>query len=516
MKFNRSNSLVAGVAVLVLSFPIVGLPQALPLGSERQLFVDRYLVDRLEGLELRLQQPRPEGIAIEYDQPWEDRLAFYTTVLKDGDVYRMYYRCRLTRPRLTCYAESRDGIHWTKPHLGLVEVDGSTANNVILPVAGQFCAFLDGRPGVPGSERLKANARDVGTPYSLMGYVSADGVRWRKIREAPLVDYAMENNFDSQNVMFWSEAEQRYVLYARHMVEGRRATARATSRDFLQWSPQTLMSYSDTGTTRPSQHLYTNQTQPYFRAPQIYIALPARIHFGRRLLTPAELEFLDLRHNRISGGMRDVSDSVLLSSRPGSTRYDFTFKESFLRPGLGQSNWSTRTNYPGLGVVQTGPAEMSLYVQRDYGQSTAHLQRMSLRLDGFASLHAPYHGGEMVTRPITFEGSRLEINYSTSAAGSLRVEIQTADGKPIPGFSLAECPEIIGDEISRIVAWGEVPPPLSTGRDPESTRAESNLSYQTPIVAWEGNQDVSRLAGKPVRLRFVMKDADLFSFRFGD
>lgn len=516
MKFNRVNSLVAAMAVLVLCFPVAGIPQALPLGSERQLFVDRVLIDHLEGLELRLQQPRPEGIAIEYDQPWEDKLAFYTTVLKDGDVYRMYYRCRLTRPRLTCYAESRDGIHWTKPHLGLVEVDGSTANNVILPVAGQFCAFLDGRPGVPRSERLKANARDVGTPYSLMGYVSADGVRWRKIRETPLVDYAMENNFDSQNVMFWSEAEQRYVLYARHMVEGRRATARATSKDFLQWSQQKLMSYSDTGTTRPSQHLYTNQTQPYFRAPQIYIALPARIHFGRRLLTPEELQFLELRHNRISGGMRDVSDSVLLSSRPGSTRYDFTFKESFLRPGLGQSNWSTRTNYPGLGVVQTGPAEMSLYVQRDYGQSTAHLQRMSLRLDGFASLHAPYHGGEMVTRPITFEGSRLEINYSTSAAGSIRVEIQTADGKTIPGFSLAECPEIIGDEISRIVAWGKVPPPLSTGRDPESTRAESNLSYQTPIVAWEGSRDVSRLAGKPVRLRFVMKDADLFSFRFGD
>ena len=510
------GSLVAGLAALVLAFPVAGVSQALSLGSQRQLFVDRYLVDRLDGLELKLQQPRPEDIAIKYDQPWEDKLAFYTTVLKDGDVYRMYYRCRLGRPRLTCYAESRDGIHWTKPDLGLVEVDGSTANNVIVPVSGQFCAFLDTRPGVPRAERYKANARDVEAPYSLVGYVSEDGVRWRKIREAPIVPFAMENNFDSQNAMFWSEVEQQYVLYARHMVGGRRATARSTSGDFLNWSPQTHMSYSDTGTTTPSQHLYTNQTQPYFRAPQIYISLPGRIHFGRRLLTPNELKFLDLRHNRISGGMRDVSDAVLLSSRAGSTRYDFTFKESFVRPGPGQSNWSTRTNYPALGVVQTGPAEMSLYLQRDYGQSTAHLQRLSLRLDGFASLHAPYHGGEMVTKPITFEGSRLEINYSTSAAGSIRVEIQTADGKPIPGFSLAECPEIIGDEISRIVAWGEVPPPLSTGRDPKSTAAESNLSYQTPIVAWEGSQDVSRLAGKPVRLRFVMKDADLFSFRFRD
>ena len=274
MRSNRLKSLVAGVAVLVLVLPVAGISQALPLGSQRQLFVDRVLVDRLEGMELRLQQPRPENIAIEYDRPWEDSLAFYTTVLKDGDIYRMYYRCRLARPRLTCYAESRDGIHWTKPDLGLVEVDGSKANNAILPLSGQFCAFLDTRPGVPRSERYKANARDVRAPSSLVGYVSEDGVRWRKIREAPIVPYALENNFDSQNVMFWSEVERKYVLYARHMVGGRRATARATSKDFLHWSPQTLMSYSDTGTTTPSQHLYTNQTQPYFRAPQILYCSP--------------------------------------------------------------------------------------------------------------------------------------------------------------------------------------------------------------------------------------------------
>ena len=98
MRSNRLKSLVAGVAVLVLVLPVAGFSQALPLGSQRQLFVDRVLVDRLDGLELRLQQPRPEDIAIEYDQPWEDSLAFYTTVLKDGDIYRMYYRCRIARP----------------------------------------------------------------------------------------------------------------------------------------------------------------------------------------------------------------------------------------------------------------------------------------------------------------------------------------------------------------------------------------------------------------------------------
>jgi hypothetical protein len=100
---------------------------------------------------------------------------------------------------------------------------------------------------------------------------------------------------------------------------------------------------------------------------------------------------------------------------------------------MGMGNWVSRTNYPACGIVQTGPAEMSIYVQRHYGQKTAHLEPRTLRLDGFASVHAPYKGGELLTRPLRFTGKELEINYATSATGSLRVEVQGAAGKPIPG-----------------------------------------------------------------------------------
>ena len=65
----------------------------------------------------------------------------------------------------------------------------------------------------------------------------------------------------------------------------------------------------------------------------------------------------------------------------------------------------------------------------------------------------------------------------------MRVEIQDAQGKPIDGFSLADCPEMIGDRIDQ-------------------------------AVTWKSGTDVSSLAGKPVRLRFRMKDADLYSFQF--
>jgi hypothetical protein len=126
---------------------------------------------------------------------------------------------------------------------------------------------------------------------------------------------------------------------------------------------------------------------------------------------------------------------------------------------------------------------MSLYVNQDYAQPTAHLRRYSLRLEGFASVRAPYGGGELLTRPLTFAGDRLLVNFSTSAVGGIRVEVQDAAGKPVPGFALADAVETIGNEIDRVVRWKSGP-------------------------------DVSKLAGRAVRLRFVMKDADLFALRY--
>jgi len=453
----------------------------LDIGSRRELFIDHLLIDKLAGTTLELQQPQPGGVAVKYDGPTDGRFCFYTTVLRDGDTYRMYYRGHPWGPEwtssVTCYAESKDGVHWAKPELGIVEINGSKRNNVILLTGRQFCPFIDGRPGVPAAERYKANSEGKG---GLVGYVSPDGIHWQPVQEEAIVPRTLPNHFDSQNVVFWSEVEQCYCLYARHMKE-KRTTARATSDDFLNWSAPTMMTYSDTGTQVPSQHLYTNQTHPYFRAPHIYISLPGRFQAGKRALTDAQAK--EAGAHPAGGGVKDIADGVLLTTRAGSTHYDFTFRESFVRPGLGYNNWTSRNNYPALGVVPTSPTEMSLYVQRDYAQDSAYLERMTLRLDGFASVNAPYAGGEMVTKPLRFSGKELTINYSTSAAGAIRVEIQDLAGKPIQGLGLDKCPEIIGDEIER-------------------------------VVAWKDGSDVGKLAGKLVRLRFVMNDADLFAIRF--
>src|SRR5690242_14387889 len=129
--------------------------QAIPIGSRRELFVDHELIERLDSVRLEIGRPQPGGVAVAYDKPWEGVFAFYTTVIRDGGMFRMYYRGQSSRPGYRyaiCYAESPDGIHWTKPELGLVEIDGTKANNVLLLENQGLSPFLDTRPGVPAGE----------------------------------------------------------------------------------------------------------------------------------------------------------------------------------------------------------------------------------------------------------------------------------------------------------------------------------------------------------------------------
>lgn len=480
--------------------------EVLKIGQRLEPFVDHYLIDKMEGVSLRLHAPQYAGVALPFNDPWDRDASGYVTILVDKGLHRLYYRggpADSSAGRAEgstsyfCYAESRDGITWVKPKLGLVEFQGSKENNILLapspredPYTQSLSPFIDTRPGVPTEERYKAIGGQ--WPQGLYVLVSADGIRWKKWRDQPVFK---EGAFDSQNVAFWSEAEHCYVLYFRvftgwtdysakaFRVEGFRTLSRTTSPDLINWSAPQRMTFGAT----PLEQLYTNHTRPYFRAPHLYLATPMRLVAGRRFLTDEEMDTQQLGKGfrAIAGHNHnipnEVSDTVLMTSR-GGTRFDRTFMEAFVRPGLDKGNWVSRNGIPATGLVQTGPNEMSIYVGQNYVQPTAHLGRYTMRLDGFASVNAPYAGGEMITKPFVLEGTRLALNYSTSAAGGIQIEIQTSEGEPIPGYTLDECPVIVGDAIERTVSWA-----VAT--------------------------DVASLRGKAVRLRFVLKDADLFALR---
>jgi len=446
--------------------------QALRIGRQWELFVDRYLIDSMEGgIEPRLHSPQTKEVVLVHDEPWEGNTCGYHTIFRDGDICRMYYRGwghkstngKKLHPAVVCYAESRDGINWKKPSLGLVEFNGSKNNNIILSEIGthNFTPFKDTNPDCPAESLYKAVARGEGEDSrKLFAFQSPDAIHWKLVQAEPIIT---EGAFDSQNLAFWDSLRKEYRCYFRDFRFGHRDIKTATSQDFINWTKPVWLDYGDA----PREHLYTNQIQPYYRAPHIFVGFPTRFIPERESLT----------------------EGLFMSSRDGQNFH--RWGEALLRPGLNKDKWHNRSNYIWLGMVETesdlpaGGKELSIYGNESYYEGRgARTRRYTFRIDGFVSLHATFRGGEVITKPLIFEGDTLAVNLSTSAAGSLQVEICHPDGKPIDGYTLSDCPEIYGDEIER-------------------------------VVKWNGNS-VGNLAGRPVRLRFVLRDADLFAFGFRD
>ena len=245
------------------------LPDPVNIGNRLELFVDDILIGSINNAELRLHSPVDEGPVLYFDKPWEGPFSAYTTIIKDGNKYRMYYRGRPvagkdgTADEVTCYAESSDGINWVKPDLKIFNVMGTLNNNVILkdeiPASHNFSPFLDTKNNVPVSERYKALG---GLSKGLIAFSSDDGIHWKKIRNEPVFT---GEPFDSQNISFWSECEGCYVCYFRKWAKVGdkmiRSVGRSTSVDFFNWSSPVAMDFGNT----PPEELYTNQTGHYFK-----------------------------------------------------------------------------------------------------------------------------------------------------------------------------------------------------------------------------------------------------------
>ena len=457
----------------------------LSIGTRRELFVDETLIDRRDRASLRLAHPERREVVFQGGAPWEDTtLGAYSLVQTDSAI-RLYYRAAIPDLKkeaicIIAMAESHDGGRsFQRPDLGLVEFQGSKKNNILWHGPDPLVppAFLDTRPDCPPDARYKG--------LSLLGWekigavASPDGLHWHRIGPDTL---KMDGTFDTINTAFWDSLTGCYRSYTRMFADpatgipypkdginwaiGVRAIQTATSSDFIHWSPVQPLQYQDGDL---ETQMYTNGITPCPGAEHIYIGFPNR--------------FVQIREN-VQGPSGDgCNDALFMCSRDGVhwTRY----REAWVRPGLDQRNWTHRNNYPSWGILTTSDTEWSMLVSEHYmqkDQEPCKLRRLSIRPWGFVSLSAGYDGGEAVTHPLVFDGHTLRLNYATSAAGNIRIEIQDPAGQPVPGFSAADMPPLFGDHLD------------------------------TP-VAWKQGSDLSALAGKPVRFRFILKDADLYAFR---
>lgn len=443
----------------------------LDLGTRWELFVDDYLVAKKEGLALKLHEPVRREIVLTTDKPWEGPTCGYFSAIQDGKKVRLYYRGSAggsdhSDAQVTCFVESEDGIHFTRPKLGLIEAGGTKDNNVIWRgvESHNFAPFLDANPNAKPAERYKAlggvkqpgkNWHQGETPGGLYAFASQDGIHWKKMQDTPVIT---KGAFDSQNLAFWDVTRNRYASFSRIFTNKVRAIQSMTSADFLSWSDGVAHQYAE---GVPFEHFYTSATVPCPTAPHLFLSFPKRFATTRE---------------KVKGhvGGKGVSDAVFMSSRDG-THWDRPFLEAWVRPGPDLQNWTERSNMTACGIYDPGDGEWSLYISEHYRHPDHRIRRLTVRKQGFASMHANAKGGSFTTKLIKVSGSKLLLNSATSATGSLVIEALDENG-----VVAAKSAEIYGDEF------------------------EANVL------------DTSKLIGKAVTLRVTMKDADLYALRFAE
>lgn len=465
--------------------------EILRIGKRREVFWDDYLIDPERTTACpRLLTPTEKECVFVFDREEEIYAVSYPNIVHDGTGYKMYYisfdpSAHGTKKFRMRVIESTDGLHWTRPHLNLFPSDTPGENNIVIDSTddSSLCVFYDTNPACPPEAKYKAlsliyldRAAD---RRSLWCWTSPDGYRFTK--GYMLTD---EGRFDTLNATFWQDGK--YYSYVRNLHgDGAGGIVRDVrvmeSEDFVHWTTPVPLTYDD----GLDFQMYTNNVMPYPNASHIRIGMPSR-YVERQQWTKNDDQFGSVAIKKRAAETVEprcalaVTDLVFMCSRDG--QHFHRYPQAYLTPGQETSgNWIYGDCFASWPLTETGDT-YSFYMTRDgMSDSPKHLYRYELRKDGFACRIAEGDEKDLVTKPIIFDGSVLHLNMATSAFGYIYVSVLDADGNPLSGESV----EIYGDSTDRAVYFAD-------------------------------GSDFSAYAGKPIRLRFRMRDAKLFSMIFGE
>ena len=472
------------------------------IGNQRELFWDEYLINTsLTGAYLKQHQPRLGDIAMVLDKPWEGDGSDYFSIVRDGDIYRMYFVANWTASpdgsehaqyktiKICCIESDDGGITWYRPELDIHPYGDCEKTNILIdltdvPGMDNFHCFIDENPNCLPEEKFKATFCCGDKEGYIWCWTSADGYHFKP-------GWRMTNRgmFDTQNVAFWSPEHGKYFCFIRgfHNIPGDndlnagiRDIRVIVSDDFKNWSDPVYLDYCGADDIP----LYTNAIFRYPRAPQMMIGMPSR-YVERHEWNDnfAQMPDPDRRQSRMKLHPRyglTTTDCVLMTSRDGYrwNRQD----EAWLTPGIERPiTWVYGDCYPAVGVFQTpsalpgAPDELSVYSYDGHWCGTAaYLRRNTIRMDGFFSYRADYAPQQLVTKPLLYEGGKLSLNFSTSARGYIYVTVKC-------GKEAVHSCELFGDTLDRTVPF---------------------------------DGELEAFAGKEITLEFTMSDADLYSMQF--
>lgn len=404
----------------------------IPVGIERQLFLDDTPIASMQGIRRTFHPVAKYGrnpIMVP-EKPWETqaRSILPLTVLRDPNSgsLRLWYSAwgkQMDKPTYMCVADSTDGIHWTRPDLGLIEFQGSKQNNIIRE-GRMFRVLYDPRDTDP-SRRYKAIIRDAGF---LAGF-SPDGLRWKTT--VPVLQKA----FDATSV-HWDPIGSKWIASCKIMHEGRRARGYAESKDFTHWTDVAFMMTVD-GRDGPADQLYSMAISRYER---LYVGL------------------LKIYHTDT-----DRCDVQLTFSRD-ARQWSRPERRPFLPNAATRGEWDYGNIDPPEQSIRMGDELWFFYS----GRSTLHNQKpndgamglATLRLDGFASLNAGNEPGLLVTRPLLLKGKSLYVN-ADAKDGEVRAEVLSAASGhaqgSIPGLGMDQSTPLRRDSVRQELTWGGSP-----------------------------------------------------------
>lgn len=492
--------LFIGIAPLTQNSEVLSAGEPIPVGNRKRLVWDDTLFQTSDGIRFEMHRPqltRERNLIA--DQPWESwQMGGMSSLLHDNGTFRLWYGVshgiRNGEEYAVAYAESDDGIHWTKPELGLVEYAGSTKNNLVVPynsVVGQV--FIE--PDAPVEEKYKMLAAIFPADPQVKRYLtllsSPDGLRWTKPDKnvVPDGDFAL----DTQSQAFFDCDRQSYVLFTR--MGPWRQVGRSESKNPFAFPPPVNVMRPDDPV---KADYYQAGVTKYEEAAHAYFALvPVFFHAGDAQGKPLDgnppLTFTYVM-NPITVIAPDTLDIHLFTSNDSIDWQRRGDHEPFI--GLGpDGEFDSRSLYPGVGYAVVGP-EIWLYYsaydcthiqsldgKKPFEKYLGTITRAKLRLDGFVSASAGHSGAEIITKPLTFTGDHLELNVDCSAGGQLNVELQTRDGEAVPGYTLSDSDRIYHNNIRK-------------------------------TVTWNGKSDLSSFQGQPIRLKLSMRDCKLYAFQF--
>jgi len=469
------------------------------IGNTKQLFIDDEIIASSSAIEFVMHSPFPTGeVLVKADLPFESGgyTYLYSSVIKDTtdgkvklwyDFFKPNSEDPYDHDRHVAYAESTDGINFTKPLIGLYEINGSKENNVVIPgVIGGGAVWID--PNAPPEYKYKTQAKVYPSGKFHM-HSSPDGIHWKHYAE---ID--PQGPHDTQTIIFWDEKLNKYLFYGRYFLERngisergvRRAEVNNDFREILNtglaiWPDMKDKSkYSDIMKVGNSVDYYGATVFPY---EGIYIMLAQAFWHWMPNTTYQGTDEPGMRDIRLAVSRNSIDFKRVGNRKPfltPGTLGRFDSKQIWVLPNPVVMDDELWIYYCGVNWDRAGRVDPE---SKD-GKKKAAISRAVLRLDGFVSADASYETeGEIITKPIQFTGDRLEVNANTGAGGAIQVEILDENGNPIPGFTKEECNWIIGNSV----------------RHP---------------VKWKNEAELKSLNGEVIRLRVVMRDCELYSFQF--